>query len=129
MSETLSLAGRNLVQVGLVCSDLDRARAFYRDVLGLPLLFEAAGMLFFQLEGLRLMVGSNVKPGTPIGGAILYFNAPDIDRLGEALERRGVTFTGAAQIVQRTETHELRLREFFDPDGNALALMGMVARG
>ena len=36
-----SLAGRKLVQVALTCRDLDRARTFYRDTLGLPLLFEA----------------------------------------------------------------------------------------
>lgn len=35
------LAGRRLVQVAFVTEDLDRSRAFYRDMLGLPLLFEA----------------------------------------------------------------------------------------
>ena len=49
MGSELSLAGRKLVQVALTCRDLDRARAFYRDTLGLPLLFEAGTMLFFQL--------------------------------------------------------------------------------
>ncbi len=44
-----TLVGRNLMQVGLTCRDLDRAQHFYRDVLGLPLLFEVSGMLFFQL--------------------------------------------------------------------------------
>jgi hypothetical protein len=48
--------------------------------------------------------------------------------LGAALEARGVKFLGAAVTVQETETHQLRLREFFDPDGNALALMGMVPK-
>ena len=48
-----SLAGRPLAQVGLTVRNLERARNFYRDVLGLPLLFEASGMMFFQLQGLR----------------------------------------------------------------------------
>ena len=124
-----SLGGRNLMQVGLTCRDLDRARNFYRDALGLTLLFEASGMMFFQLGNLRLMIGREQKPGQPIGGSILYFDAPDIDALGAALESKGVKFTGPAQTVQQTATHELKLREFFDPDGNALALMGMVAKG
>ena len=124
-----SLGGRNLMQVGLTCRDLDRARHFYRDALGLTLLFEASGMMFFQLGNLRLMIGREQKPGQPIGGSILYFDAPDIDALGAALESKGVKFTGPAQTVQQTATHELKLREFFDPDGNALALMGMVAKG
>jgi catechol 2,3-dioxygenase-like lactoylglutathione lyase family enzyme len=126
MECNLTLAGRKPVQVGLSCRDLDRTRVFYRDTLGLPLLFEAANMLFFQLEGLRLMVGLTHEPDRPIGGSLIYFDAPDIDTLGPGLEAKGIRFTGPATVVQRTETHELKLREFFDPDGNALALMGMV---
>jgi len=121
-----TLAGRSLMQVALTCRDLERAKTFYRDTLGLPLLFEVSGMLFFQLDGTRLMIGKEQKPGSPIGGSLIYFNAPDIDTLGPALEKKGIKFVGPAGVVQRTATHELKLREFFDPDGNALALMGMV---
>ncbi|HEY1632660.1 MAG TPA: VOC family protein [Rhizomicrobium sp.] len=126
MTDVPSLKGRKLVQVAFTCRDLDRARAFYRDTLGLPLLFEAGNMLFFQLDGLRLMVGQEHEPGQAIGGSLIYFDAPDIDALGPALEAKGVKFVGPATVVQRTGTHELKLREFHDPDGNALALMGMV---
>jgi methylmalonyl-CoA/ethylmalonyl-CoA epimerase len=123
------LAGRGLMQVGLTCRDLETAKTFYRDVLGLPLLFEVSGMLFFQLDGLRLMVGLEHIKGQPLGGSILYFNAPDIHTLGPALETKGVKFAGPAHTLQKTETHELMLRPFYDPDGNALALMGMVPVG
>jgi len=126
--DALSLQGRKLVQVALTTRDMERSRHFYRDILGLPLLFEAGGMMFFDLCGLRLMIGSEAVGGQPPGGSILYFEAPDIDRLGPALEAKGVQFPGPAQVVQRAETHELKLRAFRDPDGNALALMGMVAR-
>jgi catechol 2,3-dioxygenase-like lactoylglutathione lyase family enzyme len=121
-----TLAGRKLVQVALTCRDLDRARTFYRDTLGLPLMFEAGNMLFFQVEGQRLMIGKEEQPGSVIGGGVIYFDAPDIDALGSALEARGVRFERPAETVQRTATHELKLRAFHDPDGNAIALMGMV---
>jgi methylmalonyl-CoA/ethylmalonyl-CoA epimerase len=122
------LSHRPLTQVGLTVRDMDRARHFYRDVLGLALLFESNGMMFFQLAGLRLMVGRAYKPDQPIGGSILYFDAPDFDAAVSALESRGVAFLSDAQVLQRTDTHELRLRSFLDPDGNALALLGLVSR-
>src|SRR5437763_16714931 len=128
MESDLTLAGRKLVQVALTCGDLDRSRAFYRDTLGLPFLFETNGMLFFQLNGMRLMLGKELKTESPIGGSVIYFDAPDIDALGPVLETRGVQFQGPGEILQRTETHELKLRAFHDPDGNALALMGMVMK-
>jgi methylmalonyl-CoA/ethylmalonyl-CoA epimerase len=126
MGSELSLAGRKLVQVAFTCRDLDRSRSFYRDTLGLKLMFEAGNMLFFQLDGLRLMVGKEETPGGTIGGGVIYFDAPDIDALGAALEAKGVVFTRPAETVQRTETHELKLRACHDPDGNAIALMGLV---
>ncbi len=126
MPNNPTLAGRKLVQVALSTRDLDRARNFYRDTLGLPLLFEAANMMFFQLEGMRLMVGRTEDPDAAIGGSVVYFDAPDIETLGLELEAKGVAFLSPVQTVQRNETHELKLRSFRDPDGNALALMGMV---
>lgn len=122
-----TLGGRKLVQIALTVRDLARSRAFYRDVLGLPLLFEAGNMLFFDLGGTRLLIGTGNTLGEP-GGTILYFDAPDIDALGAALESNGVSFLGPAQVVQKTETHELKLRAFRDPDGNVLQLMGNVPR-
>jgi catechol 2,3-dioxygenase-like lactoylglutathione lyase family enzyme len=126
--DSISLSGRPLTQVGLSVRDLARARHFYRDVLGLQLLFETNGMLFFQLAGLRLMVGLAFDAVKPIGGSILYFDAPDFDAVVSGLESKGVSFLSDAQVLQRTETHELKLRSFYDPDGNGLALLGLVQR-
>jgi methylmalonyl-CoA/ethylmalonyl-CoA epimerase len=127
MNAESSLAGRKLVQVALTSRDLERSRQFYRDTLGLPLLFEAGTMMFFDLCGTRLLVGSENTAGEP-GGSILYIDAPDIDTLGPALEARGVRFLGPSQVVQSTTSHELKIRAFHDPDGNVLQLMGHVPR-
>jgi len=126
MTSTLGLSGRTLVQVALTCRDLDRSRSFYRDTLGLPLLFEAGNMLFFQLPGLRLMIGVANRPDQPIGGSIIYFDAPDVDEVSAHLELKGVRFLGPTQTLQRTPAGDLKLRSFYDPDGNAIGLMGIV---
>ena len=120
-----SLADRKLIQAALTVTDLGRSVAFYRDVLGLPLLFETNGMAFFQAGELRLMIGTN-SPDGPARGTVLYFDAPDIDVLGPALEAKGVEFLGPAEVVQRTPIHVLKLRILRDPDGNPLGLMGVV---
>ena len=125
------LQGRDLIQLALPCTALAPTIAFYRDVLGLPLMFETNGMAFFQAGNLRLMLGeqsrSEEAPAFRPGGAAVYFDAPDLPALGSALEARGVVFKGPAETLQRTEAGELQLRFFADPDGNLLALMGMVA--
>ena len=76
MESKPSLAGRKLQQVALTCRDLERSKAFYRDTLGLTFMFEASNMLFFQLDGIRLMIGKEMTPDTPIGGSVVYFDAP-----------------------------------------------------
>lgn len=124
-----TLAGRKLVQVALTCRDLDRARTFYRDTLGLPLMFEAGHMLFFDIGGQRLMVGLSELPDRPIvGGTYLYFDAPDLPAVAAALKARGVELIGDIETLQRTGTHELKLQFFKDPDGNEIGLMGVVPK-
>jgi catechol 2,3-dioxygenase-like lactoylglutathione lyase family enzyme len=117
------LAGRNVTQVAVTVGDLARATAFYRDTLGLPLLFETNGMAFFQAGNLRLMVGNNGQE-RPSRGTVIYFDAPDLDAVRRRLELKGVWFEGPTEVLQRTRTHELKLAGFRDPDGNALALLG-----
>jgi catechol 2,3-dioxygenase-like lactoylglutathione lyase family enzyme len=129
MTDSTTLAGRKLVQVALTCRDLDRARSFYRDTLGRPLMFEAGHMLFFDIGGQRLAVGLAEKPDRPIGGGTyIYFDAPDLSLLVTALKAKGVEMMGNTETLQRTDTHELKLQFFKDPDGNEIGLMGMVPK-
>ncbi|HWE47757.1 MAG TPA: VOC family protein [Caulobacteraceae bacterium] len=126
MSDDLS--GREFLQVALSTADLPRAVAFYRDTLGLPFLFEVSGMAFFQVGSVRLMVGDAGRDFKAATGSVLYFNAPDLPALAQALEARGVAFLRPAETLQQTDAGDLMLRPFRDPDGNHLALMGVVPR-
>ena len=124
---SVSLAGRDMVQAALFVSDLERSIAWYRDVLGLPLMFVTNGMAFFQLGNARLLLG--VHERAQGAGGVLYFDAPDLPLLAEALAGKGVVFRRPADRLQSTEAGDLMLQSFEDPDGNALALMGVVPRG
>ncbi len=113
-----------LAQVALSTRDLPKAVAFYRDVLGLKLMFEVSGMAFFDMDGTRLMIGAAHYTGPLQNNTYLYFDAGDWAETEAALIKRGVKFDRDAEVVQRAEGKEHALRFFKDPDGNALAIMG-----
>ena len=113
-----------LAQVALSTRDLPRAVAFYRDTLGLKLLFEVSGMAFFDMAGTRLMLGAAHYTGDLQNNSYLYFDAGDWHATEAGLIARGLKFEREAEVVQRAEGKEHALRFFRDPDGNALAIMG-----
>lgn len=113
-----------IAQIALASADPNALVAFYRDTLGLPVLFEASGMTFFQSGATRLMIGP-AQPDQKVGGdAVIYFEPRDWSAAEAKLEAVGVAFLHAAQVVQRAEGRELALRPFKDPEGHALALLG-----
>ncbi|MBM4409928.1 MAG: VOC family protein [Chloroflexi bacterium] len=124
------MAGVNaqgLLQIAMNVKDIDRAVAFYRDVLGLPFLFQAGNLAFFDLNGVRLMLdipedGRFDHPGSP-----LYFRVADIQAGHAALVAKGVTIEGAGpHIVHRDASMELWMTFFNDGEGNLHALASEV---
>lgn len=116
-------------QVALTVADLPTALTFYRDRIGLRLLFEANQMLFFDVSGTRLMIaadGRRQRSATPTG--ILYFHVDDFEAALVRLQDSGAKLIGAVETVQSTPAGTLQLQQFEDPDGNMLAIMGFLAR-
>lgn len=111
-------------QIHISVNDVDRAVAFYRDVLEIPFLFRVPGqpMAFFDCGGIRLYLGEPESEEYRARGMI-YFAVDDLDGAYAALEQRGVTLRGRPHLVHRAEDHELWMAFFADPDGNNLALM------
>jgi len=114
-----------LAQIALTVTDLPRAKEFYKDTLGMTLLFDAGAMVFFQCGDIRLMIGTGETPG---GGTILYFKVADIQQTYAALQQKAVVFLQPPHLVARMPNHDLWLADFKDPDGNILALMSEVPR-
>lgn len=116
-------------QVALTVADLPTALTFYRDRIGLRLLFEANQMLFFDVSGTRLMIaadGRRQRSATPTG--ILYFHVDGFEAALVRLQESGAKLIGAVEMVQSTPAGTLQLQQFEDPDGNMLAIMGFLAR-
>jgi len=117
-----------LGQISINVSDLGRATAFYRDVLGLPLLFTAPNLAFFDCGGVRLMLGRAEKPEFDHPSSVLYFSVPDIQAAFGKLKASGVRFEDEPHLIARMPTHDLWMTFFRDSEANLLALMSEVAR-
>lgn len=117
------LATATLGQIAIRVLDLDRAVAFYRDRLGLPLLFRFPGLAFFQCGPTRLMLSRPEQAEFDHPGSILYFKVPDITATHATLAGRGVGFRSEPHVVHRDPTYELWLADFRDSEGNTFALM------
>ena len=114
---------KGMLQIAIATDDPAKLANYYRDTLGLSVLFETTGMSFFGAGGVRLMIGP-AHGGAKQGDKILYFEPQDFAAAEAALEARSVKFQQAANVLQRESGRELALRPFADPDGNMLALMG-----
>jgi methylmalonyl-CoA/ethylmalonyl-CoA epimerase len=117
-----------LGQVAINVNDLGRATAFYRDALGLPLLFTAGGMAFFDCGGVRLLLSRAEKPEFDHPSSILYFTVPDITAAHRQLSDKGVRFETAPHLIAPMPTYDLWMGFFYDSENNVMALMSEVPR-
>ena len=125
-----AVAPFGLSTIGQICitvKEVDRAIAFYRDVLGMKLLFQVPNMGFFACDGVRLMIAGAEKPGEQYS-SVIYFKVPDIQQAFQDLSQRGASFEGEPHLLARMPDHDLWMAFFRDPDRNLLALMSEVPR-
>jgi LSD1 subclass zinc finger protein len=115
---------RRIHQIAVTVKDVDRAVAFYRDALGMPLLFRAPpGLAFFDCGGIRLMLSLPEGAEVPRGNSIIYYGVEDIGQAHATLSRRGVRFLGDPHLVARLPDRDVWLAELRDSEDNVLALM------
>ena len=124
--------GPTLNQIGQIfvnAKDLDRAIAFYRDILGMTFLFQAPpNMAFFQCGDVRVMLGIPDKPELAHPASVIYYKVDDIERVAEVFKARGVEFIIDPHLVAPMPTYDLWLADFRDSEGNILALMSEVPK-
>jgi predicted enzyme related to lactoylglutathione lyase len=121
MSDTFTGLGK-VGQIAVNARDIDRATAFYRDVLGVKLLFPAPRMAFFQLGEVTLMLSLPEAAEYDHASSILYFLVDDIVATHATLAARGVAFRDTPHVVHRAGDRALWMTFFDDTEGNTLAL-------
>lgn len=120
---------RQIAEVAIVVTDLERSVRFYTEVLGLPLWEQdersatvrlANGFLGLWLPGAwEILPSPNSAPIRLEGGArqhiVFYIDLKDADAALENLKRHGVRYFGP-RVKEGGEVHI----DFEDPDGHML---------
>jgi len=122
---------RRIGQIAVPVQDLGRAVAFYRDVLGLRLLFQAPpGLAFFECGGVRLMLSLPEGPDQAHYASVIYYVVDDLAATWDAVTARGAMPSAAGQaephLIARMPDHDLWMAFIQDSEGNLLGLMSEV---
>jgi catechol 2,3-dioxygenase-like lactoylglutathione lyase family enzyme len=111
-------------------SDLDRARTFYADTLGLEAEGDIEGVLAFRTGATKLIVYPSGAAGTNRANAVVWDAGGDFDAIHAELKAKGVTFEEYPEMgmdiadgVHRQGS--FKAAWFKDPDGNILHINSM----
>lgn len=108
--------------------DLDRAKTFYSDVLGLNLADTTnEGVLGYRTGNTWLTVYQSDFAGTNQANAVSWDVGVELDNIVAGLKAKGVTFEHYDDMGRQGDIHvcgSMRLAWFKDPDGNILHLVG-----
>jgi catechol 2,3-dioxygenase-like lactoylglutathione lyase family enzyme len=120
------MLGASMVVATIPVTDLDRARLFYGETLGLTYLWDnPASVRFGCGAGTELSIfrrGPSAADHT-----VAHFEVTDLEAVVHELEARGVAFLDYAEGPLQTTGHiaqlgPARVAWFHDPDGNTLGL-------
>jgi methylmalonyl-CoA/ethylmalonyl-CoA epimerase len=121
-----------LIQVAQRAVDLERAAAFYSRLLGTPPTgkFDPPGLLFFDLDGVRLLLDK----GAPT--SLIYLGVVDVGSAVEDLRAAGAKIVQEPQLVYSHVDGSLGpagtdewMAFIKDSEGNTVGLVGHEAKG
>ena len=116
----------SMVVATIPVTDLDRARTFYGETLGLTFLWDNPASVRFGCGGGTELSVFRRAPSTA-DHTLAHFEVSDIEAVIRGLEEQGVTFIEYAEGPLQTTGHiaqlgPARVAWFHDPDGNTLGL-------
>ena len=119
------MAGKMLLEgVVLYAGDVERTAAFYREVLGLPMIHKEDHVTHFDAGTVRLAVHRREEgEGAPPGDGFVVFAVEDLDATCAELRRRGAEVQGPKRRPYG------RVAYLEDPDGHRIALWHLPLSG
>lgn len=121
MSEAAAFKLSHIGTVLLGVTDLARSVEFYRDRLGLPVIFSGGEFAFLDAGGIRLALrGVRTLAPADEHRTELVFHVDDVQAACDALVARGVAF----RIQPRVVSGDDYAADFRDPDGHVLSIFG-----
>ena len=112
-----------LGQVARHVKDIEAARRWYGEVLGLRHLYSFGNLAFFRLGEVRLFLSQ--AEGESRDASILYFRVDDIVAAHDAMAARGIEFTDAPHRIHRhADGMEEWMAFFKDNEGRPLGNHG-----
>jgi catechol 2,3-dioxygenase-like lactoylglutathione lyase family enzyme len=111
-------------------SDLDRAKRFYGETLGLESEGDLKGVLTFRTGATKLVVYPSEYAGTNKANAVVWEAGADFDAIVDGLRAAGVTFEEYPDLGMTIENGvhrdgDFKAAWFKDPDGNILHVNSM----
>lgn len=111
-------------QIAIAITKLDASVKFYRDVLGLKLLFEVApNMAFFQCGETRLMLTTLQGPKSDHQTSTIYYSVSNIAEVFASFEQASLSVERPPQLAAKMPDHELWIGFIRDPDSNLIGIM------
>ena len=112
-----------ILQIAISVENVDRATAFYRDVLELKYLMSGPNMAFFDCGGVRLYLASGAGAGHAGSNSNVYFRTNDMPKMLLLLKEKKVPIHQEPQIIASLPDHDLWLMWIRDSEQNLLGIM------
>ena len=120
------MLGEHPVAATIAVSDVDRARKFYEETLGLQVKMQDPGGIMYGSGNSMVLVYPSQFAGTS-QATVATWAVPDLDAAVDELTSKGVTFEQYDMEGLKTDergiaklTDDIRGAWFKDPDGNIL---------
>jgi catechol 2,3-dioxygenase-like lactoylglutathione lyase family enzyme len=115
-----------IAQIAIRVHNVDRAVAFYRDILELRFLFRAGNLAFFDCGGVRILLDKPDDAEFDHPSSVIYFNVADIQSAFATLTERKVETIRQPHVIARLGNRDVWMAFFRDPDRNVLSLTSEV---